>query len=85
MRRVATANRRSRRGRNVWVVRFKQRFSIREEGCRRHLIPPVTQRTAVAIARLLARANRSELIVQGRSGRILFRDSHGPDPFPPRG
>jgi len=27
----------------------------------------------------------SELIVQGESGRIRLRDSHGFDPFPPKG
>ena len=56
-----------------------------EEGSRALLLPPVPQRTAIEIARLIARANRSELIVQDRLGRIRFRDSHGSDPFPPRG
>jgi hypothetical protein len=72
-------------GPNVWVVRRGAGFSITEEGTGTYLIPPVTHRTAVGIARRLAVANRSELIVQGRSGRIQFRDSHGSDPFPPRG
>ena len=72
-------------GPNVWVVRHAGQFSIREEGSRALLLPPVQQRTAVKIARLIARANRSELIVQDRLGRIRFRDSHGSDPFPPRG
>ena len=40
---------------------------------------------AARIARQLARVNKSELIVQGRDGRIRERDSHGSDPFPPRG
>jgi len=59
-------------------------FSVKEEG-RGTLVPPVSQRTAVRIARLIAQANKSELIVQSRSGRIRLRDSHGADPFPPRG
>jgi hypothetical protein len=42
-------------------------------------LPPVRQRLAISIARLVARANRSELIVQGRHGRIRFRDGHGAD------
>lgn len=37
------------------------------------------------ICRLIARANGSELIVQGTTGRIRTRDSHGADRFPPRG
>jgi len=75
-----------RRGRrNIWAVCYNRRFSVREERSRRPLIPPVTQRLAITIARLIARESRSELIVQGRRGRIRFRDSHGHDTFPPRG
>lgn len=72
-------------GPNVWVVRRGPRFSIKEEGKTAFLIPPVAQRTAITIARFLARANGSELIIQNRSGRIRARDSHGNDPHPPRG
>ena len=75
----------SKLGPNVWVVRHGPRFSITEEGSCSHLVPPITPRLAIAIARLIARANRSELIVQARSTRIRLRDSHGSDPFPPRG
>lgn len=73
------------RGPNIWVVRRATRFSIRMEGRPGHLVPPIPQRDAVRIARLLARANGSELLIQGRSGRIRARDSHGCDPNPPRG
>jgi hypothetical protein len=72
-------------GPNVWVVRHGGAYSIKEEGVASYVLPPVTQRQAMAIARLIARANRSELIIQGRHGRIVRRDSHGSDPFPPRG
>lgn len=75
----------ARHGPNVWVVRRGDRFSVKEEGTRAYLIPPVRQRVAIVVARAVARANRSELIIQGRSGRIRRRDSHGFDPFPPRG
>ncbi|MDB4874265.1 MAG: hypothetical protein JWM41_711, partial [Gemmatimonadetes bacterium] len=47
--------------------------------------PPGSQRNAISVARLLARNNRSELIVQNRAGRIRSKDSHGSDPFPPKG
>jgi hypothetical protein len=66
-------------GPNVWVVRYGTRFSVTEEGTGVYLVPPIAQRVAIIIARWVARANRSELIVQGRSGRIRFRDSHGAD------
>jgi hypothetical protein len=54
-------------GPNVWVVRHGPRYSIKEERVAAYLVPPVYQRIAITIARLVARANRSELIVQGRS------------------
>jgi len=72
-------------GPNVWVVRHDGGFSIKEEGSARYLILPVTQRTAIDFARLIARASRSELIVQGVGGRIRARDSHCSDPSPPKG
>jgi hypothetical protein len=86
MRRPRKGQRNAKRlGPNVWVVRRGPHFSVIEEGTRTYLVPPVPQRLAVTIARLIARANRSELIVQGRCGRIRLRDSHGVDPFPKRG
>jgi len=74
-----------RHGPNVWVVRYRNRFSIKEEGQPGYYVPPVPRRIAVSIARLIARANRSELIVQGQDGRITSKDSHGFDSFPPKG
>lgn len=75
----------SKHGPNVWVVRSGARFSIKEEGASRPLVLPCSQRIAIRIARLIATANRSELFIQGRNGRIRARDSHGFDAFPPRG
>ncbi len=73
------------RGPNIWVVPHRGMFSIKQERSVHFLIPPSSQELAITIARQLARANGSELIVQGEGGRIRLRDSHGSDPFPPRG
>jgi hypothetical protein len=69
----------------VWVVRHGPHFSVTEERSGTYLVPPIPQQLAITIARLIARANQSELIVQARTGRIRLRDSHGADPFPPPG
>jgi hypothetical protein len=66
-------------GPNVWVVRDGRQFSIKEEGQLTPLITPTSQKVATRIARLIAKANRSELIVQGKTGRIRAKDSHGFD------
>jgi hypothetical protein len=75
----------SKNGPNVWVVRYRGRYSIKEERSTTRLVPAVPQRVAIMIARLIARANHSELIIQGEGGRIRARDSHGADRYPPKG
>ena len=72
-------------GPNVWVIRYRGKYSVKEEGRAGYLVPPVPQRIAIVLARLIARINGSELIIQGEKGRIRARDSHGADTFPPRG
>jgi len=73
------------RGPNVWVIHYRGRFSVKEEGSPGYLAPPMPQRVAITIGRLIARVNRSELIIQGEKGRIRARDSHGADTYPPKG
>lgn len=73
------------RGPNVWVVRLGKRFTIKEEKRPGYLVPAVPQRIAIFIARLIARANGSELYIQGEDGRIRARDSHGSDPVRTKG
>lgn len=75
----------TKRGPNVWVVRHGGRFTIKLEGQPGYLLPAVPQRIAIVIARLIARANGSELYVQGAGGRIRARDSHGADPVRTKG
>lgn len=70
---------------NVWVVTSSKRFAVKLEGCRQAVLGGLTQRSAVRIARSIAREFGSELLVQGERGQIRFRDSHGNDPFPPKG
>jgi hypothetical protein len=72
-------------GRNVWVVCHNGQFTVKEQRARQPLIAPAPQYTAIAIGRRRARHNNSELIIQGKDGRIRARDSHGFDDFPPRG
>jgi hypothetical protein len=75
----------TKRGPNVWVIHYGKKFSVKEEGSRSAIVPSISQRNAVRIGRLIAQANGSELVVQAKNGRIRVKDSHGSDPFPPRG
>ncbi|WED43647.1 DUF2188 domain-containing protein [Legionella cardiaca] len=44
-----------------------------------------TQNEAIASARKLSRGAGTELFIHGLDGKILRKDSHGHDPFPPKG
>lgn len=44
-----------------------------------------TQAEAINIARSIASNNNQELVIHGKDGRIRQKDSHGKDPFPPKG
>ena len=70
---------------NVWVVAGRNGFAVKEEGRRRAIVARLTQGAAVRVARCLAKEFGTELLVQNEHGQIRYRDSHGNDPFPPRG
>ncbi|MFJ7565543.1 DUF2188 domain-containing protein [Herminiimonas sp. NPDC097707] len=40
---------------------------------------------AVERAREIAQNQKTELVVHDQKGRIQYKDSHGNDPFPPKG
>jgi len=44
-----------------------------------------TQHEATKVARVISKQLKGELFIHGMDGKIRDRDSHGNDPFPPRG
>lgn len=44
-----------------------------------------TKQPAVDLGRRVAERNHSELYIHGQDGEIQRHDSHGGDPYPPRG
>jgi hypothetical protein len=73
------------KGPNVWVVRHGTGYVVKLERGGRSANRGATQTAAVTYARSLARAYGSELVVQGRTGRIRIKDSHGRDPVSQKG
>jgi uncharacterized protein YdaT len=71
--------------RNQHVVPHDDGWAVRGAGSRRASSVHPTQQQAIDAAREIARNQRTELFIHGRDGRIRDRDSHGGDPFPPRG
>jgi len=72
-------------GKNQHVVPTRGRWGIKGEGNSRLTSTFDRQSDAIAAARQISRNQSSELIIHGRNGQIRERDSHGNDPFPPRG
>ena len=71
--------------RNQHVVPRGGEWAIRGEGSVRvtEIVP--TKAEAVSRAREISRNQGTELFIHGSDGKIQSRDSHGNDPFPPKG
>lgn len=70
--------------RNQHVVPHPGGWAVKPEGGRASSVHP-TQQDAIDRGREVARNQGSELLIHGRDGRIRERDSHGHDPYPPKG
>lgn len=60
-------------------------WQVKGEGNARATAKTDTQKEAISIAREISRNQESELVIHGEDGRIRQKDSHGHDPFPPKG
>ena len=60
-------------------------WQVKGAGNSRATVRTETQKEAIDIARDIARNQESELFNHGENGRIRERDSHGHDPYPPKG
>ena len=72
-------------GKNQHVVPHENGWAVRGAGNERVTSVHNTQQQAIDAAREIARNQQSELVIQRPDGRIRDKDSHGNDPFPPRG
>ena len=72
-------------GKNQHVVPAGDKWGIKGEGNARLTSTFDRQSDAIAAARQISKNQHSELFIHGRNGQIRERDSHGKDPFPPRG
>lgn len=71
-------------GKNQWVSPRKDgSWAVQSEGSKRATAVYGTQREAQERAIEIAKNQRSEVIVQGKDGRIRSKDSYGNDPCPP--
>lgn len=60
-------------------------WQVKGEGNQKATRVTSTQKEAINIARDISRNQESELLIHGKDGRIRAKDSHGNDPYPPKG
>lgn len=71
--------------RNQHVVPHADGWAVRGDGAERATGVYETKAEAIAAARGIARNQGTELVIHGHDGRIQSKDSHGHDPYPPKG
>ncbi len=69
----------------IHVVPHANGWATRHEGAGRAGRVTTTQEAAIDIARAASRREGAELVIHGRNGQIRSKDSHGHDPYPPKG
>ena len=60
-------------------------WQVKGEGNNRATVRTTTQSKAIGIGREIARNQGSELVIHRLNGQIRDKDSHGHDPYPPKG
>lgn len=70
---------------NQHVVPHKEGWAVRGAGNSKATSIHDTQRAAIDVGRSIAKNQGSELLIHGGNGQIRSRDSHGNDPYPPKG
>lgn len=71
-------------GKNQWVVNHDGKWAVKGEGNQKVTKIADTQKEAIKVAKEIAKNQESELIVQGKHGKIVSKDSYGNDPCPPK-
>ncbi|MBZ0202361.1 MAG: DUF2188 domain-containing protein [Ignavibacteria bacterium] len=69
---------------NQHVVPLGGGWAVKGEGNEKFTVITDTKNKALIIARGIARNNKSELIIHGKDGKIMDKDSYGNDPYPPK-
>lgn len=60
-------------------------WQVKGAGSSRATVRTSTQREAINIGRAISRNQGTELVIHRPNGQIRDKDSHGKDPFPPKG
>ena len=69
----------------ILVVKHSDGWAVTRPNAERASFVTDTQAEAIGHGRRMSQGEGAELTIQGRDGRFRDADSHGSDPFPPRG
>jgi hypothetical protein len=69
--------------RNQHVVPYRGKWAVKGDGNKRVSRIVLTRRTAIEIARRIARNQGSDVVIHGSNGDAPLVESYGSDPFPP--
>ena len=72
-------------GKNQHVVPHNGEWAVRGAGNGKVTSTHRTQQEAIDAARAISQNQRSELVIHRPNGQIRDKDSHGKDPYPPKG
>lgn len=60
-------------------------WQVKGAGNSKATVRTTTQKDAINIARVISRNQGTELVIHRSNGQIRAKDSHGHDPYPPKG
>ena len=72
-------------GKNQHVVKRPDGWAVRCENNQKDTSHHRTQKDAISEARGIARNQKSAIVIYRRDGKIREKNSHGNDPYPPKG
>ena len=70
---------------NQHVVPHADGWAVKGEGNAKATAVRPAQAQAIEVGRGIARNQQGELVIHGTNGQIRGKDSHGHDPYPPKG
>ena len=60
-------------------------WNVKRGGSKKAVEHFSTKKEAVSVGRAISKNQGTELVIHGKNGRIQSSDSHGNDPYPPKG
>ncbi|OGU72109.1 MAG: hypothetical protein A2V93_05975 [Ignavibacteria bacterium RBG_16_34_14] len=72
------------KGKNQHVVPRKDGWAVKSEGSSKASSIKPTQAKAIKEAIIIAKHQKSEVVIHSRDGKIRDKDSYGNDPHPPK-